>query len=303
MRKSILLLTLLVSFQGFSQQDAIYSQYMYNQFVINPAYAGSRNSMSAVLMHRTRWMGIDGAPTTSSLSVHSDLNKKNLAWGANFAADRLGPTTNVMAAIAGAYHLRLKKGKLAFGLRLGFFNSSINGAKLDFRDPTDNLNTGSRQSAMLPSVDFGLYYYTRKFYAGLSLNHMGGGTFNYSELSDATINLRRYNTLGMGYAFDINDNLIIKPSFLLKQSQPLTGNLDVNLSALLYETVWLGVSLRNTSTFNILFEINATDYMRFGYSFDTFTNGLNNASNGAHEIFVGFDFSRDKSKKTSPRYL
>lgn len=303
MKKSIVLLTILMSFQGFAQQDAIYSQYMFNQMVINPAYAGSRNSMSAVLLHRTRWLGMDGAPTTSTFSIHSDLSESNLAWGANFAADRLGATTNVMAAVAGAYHLRLKKGKLSFGLRAGFYNSSINGSKLDFRDPTDPLFAETRQTATVPSLDFGLYYYTRKFYVTFAINHLNNGRLDYSNLSNSTFNLRNFNVLGMGYAFEVSENIIVKPSFLLKGSDGFDANMDFNISVLFYEFMWFGVSTRNRTNLNFLFEFNVTDYFRAGYSYDAFLNGLNPATSGAHELFIGFDFSRDKSKVTSPRYL
>lgn len=303
MRKTLLFLTLLMGLNGFGQQEAVYSQYLFNQMVINPAYAGSRNSMSAVLLHRTRWMGMEGAPATSTFSLSSDLNKSNVAWGVNMAADRLGATTNVTAALAAAYHLRLKTGKLSFGLRAGIYNSSINWSKLDFRDQTDDLNVGSRQSNTVPTLDFGLYYYTRKFYVGLGLNHMNGAQFNYPDIVGENFYLRPYNTFGMGYAWEINDKFTLKPSFLLKQTNGFASNLDLNLSALFYKRIWFGVSFRNQTSMNFLLEVNITDYMRAGYSYDAFINKLNTASGGAHELFVGFDFTTKKTKTVSTRYL
>lgn len=303
MKKILLILTLVLGAQGFAQQEAIYSQYMFNQFVINPAYAGSRNSMSAVLLHRTRWVGMEGAPTTSTLSVHSGIKKSNFAWGLNFASDRLGATSNTYVGGTGAYHVRMSRGKLAFGLRLGMYNSAVNGANLDFRDETDEFNTGAKQSAITPSGDFGIYYYTRKFYIGLAFNHMGVRQMKYDDLPNASFYLSTYTTLGMGYAFVMNENLTLKPSLLLKATNNSEGDLDLNISALLYQRVWLGVSLRNQNTVNFLLDINITDYLRFGYSYDTFINKLNSASSGAHEIFVGFYFSLNQPKTVSPRYL
>lgn len=303
MKKSILLLTILLSFQGFAQQDAIYSQYMFNQFVLNPAYAGSRNAMSAVLMHRTRWAGIDGAPTTSTFSFHTKMNGKSFAWGANLAADRLGPQTNMQGALTGAYHIRMTKGKLALGLRAGIFTSSLNASKLDFRDPTDHLNQGTRHTASVASFDFGLYYYTRKFYAGLALNHLGNRLFDYSDIPAAQFYLRSFNSLGAGYAFEVNEKFTIKPSFLLRQSEGFDVNLDVSLSALFYKRIWFSVSLRNQTSINFLLDLNITDFMRVGYSYDLFVNKLNSASSGAHEIFIGFDFNNKKTTTTSTRYL
>ncbi len=303
MKKSILLLTVLMSFHGFAQQDAVYSQYMYNQFVINPAYAGSRNAMSAVLMHRTRWMGMDGAPTTSTFSIHSNTTAKSVAWGANFAADRLGAQANIHAALSGAYHLRLRTGKLSFGLRAGIFTSSLNASKLDFKDQTDYLNIGSRHTSTAASIDFGLYYYTRKLYVGLALNHLGNREFNYSDIPTAKYYLRSYNSLGAGYAFEINEKFTLKPSFLVKQSDGFDANMDINLSALFYKRIWFGVSFRNQTSVNFLLDANITDFMRVGYAYDLFINKLSSASAGAHEIFIGFDFNNKKQKTTSTRYL
>ena len=304
MKRALLIFIFFFSTASFAQQEAIYSQYMFNQMVINPAYAGSRNSMSAVLLHRTRWLGMEGAPTTSTFSIHTDLDKSNLAIGANIAADNLGATTNLMAAIAGAYHLRLKRGRLALGLRAGFYNSSLNASKLSFSDPTDVLSTGARQSAAVPTADFGLYYYTRKFYVSLAFNHANNAKFNYADWgNDVTFNLRPYNVLGMGYAWEISENLMLKPSFLLKGTQGFNGNLDINLSALFYKMVWFGVSFRNQINMNLLLEVNVTDYMRVGYAYDNYLNKLGLATSGAHELFIGFDFSTGKTKTISTRYL
>jgi type IX secretion system PorP/SprF family membrane protein len=304
MKKSLLILFLLTtSAIANAQQDAIYSQYMYNHFVINPAYAGSRNSLSGVLMHRTRWLGMDGAPTTSTLSVHSKQLKSGLAWGANMAADRLGATSNVQLAGTIAYHLKMKRGQLAFGLRLGVFNSAINASRLEFRDQNDIFNTGNSQSQMVPSVDFGIYYYTRRFYAGLSLNHMNERLIDYPDWENENFYLRRYNTIGMGYAWDLNENFTLKPSLLLKASPGFDANMDINLSALFYNTIWFGISVRNQSTLSFLLDVNVTDFLRIGYAYDAFVNEINDASSGAHEVFIGFDLNKKEVKTVSTRYL
>ncbi len=303
--KRILLIFILVlsNVYSFAQPDAIYTQYMYNQFVLNPAYAGSRNSMSALAMHRTKWIGIQESPTTSTISLQSNLYHSNFAWGANLATDRLGPASNTLAGIAGAYHLRLKTGRLAFGLRAGVYNRVLNGTKLDFRDPSDPLFTSARQSSTLASADFGLYYYTRRFFASFAINHLGGGLFKYDNLPDATINLRPLITFGLGYVMEVNENLVVKPSILLKKTDGFDGNLDLNVSLLFYKKVWFGVSLRNRTSVNFLLDVNVTDFLRMGYSYDIFINSLNKASNGAHEIFIGFDFGSKDIKTISPRYL
>lgn len=305
MKNWITYFAVLMTSVSFAQQDAIYSQYIFNQAIINPAYVGSRNSMSAILLHRTRWVGFDGAPTTSTFSYGTDLKKNKMAWGGNFIADRLGPTTNIIANVSGAYHLKMRSARLAFGLRLGVFNSSLNTSKLDLKDPTDILNgSGQRESAILPSLDFGMYYYTRRFFVGLSLNHLGAaGKFNYDSYENATFPLNNFNTLTAGYAFQVADNVVLKPSIMFKQSADFDSNLDINLNALFYKKVWFGISIRTKISINAILEVNITDYMRFGYSYDFFLNSLQQASGGAHEFFIGFDFVKDKMETVSPRLL
>lgn len=303
MKSVLLFLILIVTMDGFAQQDAIYSQYNYNQYVLNPAYAGSRNSMSAILLHRSRWTGVEGAPTTSTFSIHAPVNKSNIAWGANVARDQLGATTNILMGFAGAYHLKLNTGKLAFGLRAGLYSTNLNAAQFEFRDPTDPLNDGQRTGRVLGSYDFGMYYYTRKFYLGLSLNHMNARTYTFTSISEATFDFRRFNTIGAGYAFEINDKFTLRPSLLLKANDNSAASLDVNLAALLYKRIWFGVGFRDQNVLNFLLDVNVTDYFRVGYAYDAFLNSLNLSSGGAHEFFIGFDLTTDKTESVSPRYL
>lgn len=302
-KKLITLFVLLFSIQGFAQSDALYSQYMYNQFVINPAYAGSRNSMSAMLMHRSRWVGIDNAPSTSTFSFQTPLTKSNFAFGLNVAADKLGASTNLLVGLTAAYHLKLSTGKLAFALRGGFYGRTFNGSRLEYKNINDPLFISEQQSSTRPALDFGVYYYTKQFYVSLALNHLGGGQFNYELLPEATFDLRQYNTLGVGYAFKLNNNIVLKPSILLKQSQGFDPNIDFNLSALFYKRLWVGVSVRSAVAMSLMLDVNVTDNIRMGYAYDIFFNSLSNASRGAHEFFIGFDFGSNGTEIISPRFL
>ena len=301
--KFLFFLTLLTSLIGFAQQDPIYSQYMFNPFVINPAYAGTRNSMSAVILHRSQWVGIDGAPTTQTASLHAPVNKYKLAWGVNFAHDALGPMSNIIAGVTGAYHIKFRNSKLSFGLRVGIHNSTFHANKLNFKTDGDPYDVGGVRSAMIPNIDFGMYYYRTNFYIGLSGTHLNGSKFKYDGFPDSTnIYLRTHVMLTTGYVFEINPKFVLKPSILFKTIQG-RANLDVNLSALFYKRFWLGVSVRDVTSINLLLDVNVTDYLRIGYSYDILTNQLANYSKGTHEVFIGFDFDIKKSQTISPRYL
>ena len=301
------LLTFILMLQGLdglAQQDPIYSQYMYNPFAINPAYAGTRNSMSAVILHRSQWVGLDGAPTTQTATIHAPLNKHNIAWGLNFGHDEIGPTRNFMAGLTGAYHVKLRESKLSFGLRLGVHQGTYNWNELEFKTDNDPLDAGGVAKATVPNIDFGLYYYKTKFFIGLSGSHLNGSKLQFNS-NDAITNiyLQRHVMLNTGYVFEISPKVVFKPSILLKKVMGASPNLDLNFSFLFYKRFWLGLSFRNQSSVNFLVDINVTDYLRMGYAYDLLVNQLGQYARGSHEVFIGFDFDLKKSQTISPRYL
>lgn len=308
MKKFAIIFFLFLAGNGFAQQDAIYSQYMYNPFAINPAYAGTRNSYSAVLLHRSQWVGIDGSPMTQTFAMHAPAGKSGLSWGVNLSHDQLGPTKNLVFAGTGAYQIKLGDSKLSFGLRAGIYNSVLDRDMLEFKEDNDIFDVGGKVSAMVPSFDFGMYYYTTKFYIGLSSTHLSRHQFNfdgYPVTADdgSGIYLRTHAMLASGYVFEFNRKFVLKPSVLLKATTAAPLNVDFNVSAMFYKKFWLGVSLRNYSSVNFMTEFNITDYMRLGYAYDLSINKLGSYTNGTHEIFIGFDFNLKNIQTVSPRYL
>jgi type IX secretion system PorP/SprF family membrane protein len=308
MNKLLVILFIGVNLTLNAQQDAIYSQYSFNPLAINPAYAGTRNSFSAVLLHRSQWVGIDGAPTTQTLSVHSPTNKSNLAFGFNMAYDRIGPSTTLNAAFSTAYHLKFKKSKLSLALRAGLYSATLDKNKLQFQDNNDVFNEGGVYSSAVPSFDFGAYYYKAKFYVGLSLTHLTQHEFDFYDQIDLNGGstdyfLRTHVFLNSGYVFEVNKNVVFKPSLLLKVTEGALPNLDLSFNVLFYKKIWVGLSFRNKSSVNFMTEINITDYMRIGYAYDYSVNKLSNYNKGSHEIFIGFDFDLKSKKVVSPRYL
>ncbi len=295
---------LFISFHGIAQQDAIYSQYMFNPFAINPAYAGSRNAVNVVLLNRNQWLGLDGAPTTQTVSAHVPMNGKNLAWGVQFSHDQLGPTNNLLALATTAYRLKLETGTLHFGLRGGIYNSIFDQTKLNFREENDLVDVQQKVSAIVPTFDFGIYYYTDKFYGGLAINHLTEHQLNYNDaLENQNYFLSRHFFVNAGYVFMTNSKFLIKPSVLVKYAGPSTLNFDFNINMLFNERFWIGLGIRNTSSANLLVDVNVTDYLRIGYSFDMNMTKLNHYSYGSHEFLIGFDFNLQKSPVISPRYL
>jgi len=308
MRKFFLYVFIGFSCIGNAQQDAIYSQYNFNPLAINPAYAGSRSSFSAVLLHRSQWLGFDGAPTTQTLAVHSPVNKTNLAAGLNVYYDRIGPSTNLNVAFTGAYHLKLKKSKLSFAIRGGAYQSTLDKNLLTFKDQTDIFNENGTVTSTVPSFDFGVYYYKTKFFLGLAITHLNNAKFSFFENINSIGATQNYKLtthifITGGYVFEVSEKFIFKPTFLLKKAEGAPGNLDLSFNFMFYKKFWLGVSFRNNTSVNFMTEWNITDYLRIGYAYDLSVNKLSKYNRGSHELFIGFDFNVKSKKVVSPRYL
>lgn len=302
MRK-IFYILILISASAHGQLDAIYSQYTFNQFAINPAYAGSRDAINVNVIGRSQWFGLPGAPQTQTLGVHSPSSRFNLAWGMNISHDQYGPYNNFIGQGTIAYRLKLERANLHFGLRGGAYNLLLDHAKLKFREADDALDNQTRYSSIIPNVDFGLYYYSEKLYAGISVNHLTASKFQFDGLDNELYRLKHQFYFMAGYVFTLNDNVLLKPTTLLKYAPTTTFNADINANFMFYEKFWLGFGTRNLSSVNFLVDFYVTDYLRIGYSYDLTLNKLQKFSNGSHEILIGFDFNVKKPIITSPRYL
>ncbi len=318
MKRIILILLGVVALmsEGKAQQDALYSQYMFNPFAINPAYAGSRSSMSGILLARKQWAGIDGAPTTGSFALHSPFKGKNFALGFNAVMDKIGPASNSGALVTYAYHLKMGPGKLSLGLRGGIYSTRLDNSLLVFSDGSDSKNTGEVYQKTVPTFDFGGYYYTNKFYVGVSANHLlASGTYNIDSTtsvlnggngggSQLFNTYDRHLSLATGLAIVVNPDVVLKPSLLVKYVHGAPINVDINFSVLLNKVFWLGASVRSSKAIVGILEYNITDFVRVGYSYDFSFGAIRSYTTGSHELFLGFDVSVAKKKNAyTTRFL
>lgn len=305
MKKLLIFAICLVgALQSFAQQDPQYSQYMFNQMAINPAYAGSKEALSSTAFIRSQWTGIDGAPKTETFSIHGPLKKKKVGIGFSVIADQIGPKKSVGALGSYAYRIPIKNGKLSFGLRLGVFNYTYNWDDIVYKDQGDVYNSHTQTSQIVPTADAGLYYYTNTLYLGVSATHLYSGRLtSVSTLNGDNGKLAPHLFFTFGKAWSLSDNLIFNPSVMIKgaKGSPSTG--DLNLSFLLKQRIWVGLSIRSTYGFVAYTQINITDKFKLGYSFDYGVNKIGKVGGGSHEIMLGYDFNISRSKITSPRYL
>ena len=303
MRTKILIFALMLTcYSGFAQQDAQYTQYMYNTININPAYAGSRGVMSIFGLHRTQWVGLDGAPVTNVVSINTPINNSNLGIGVSFVNDRIGPTVENAISVDMSYTLKTSETlKLSFGIKAtaNLFNLDVNQLNpADANDPSlQNLN-----NEFSPNFGAGVYLHSDKFYLGLSVPNFLEDT-KYSDNSVSVFKERmNFYAIG-GYVFDISPTLKFKPAFLTKVVTGSPLQVDVSGNLLFFEKLTLGVAYRWDAAVSGLAGFQVSDGLYIGYGYDLETTKLKNYNSGSHEIFLRFELFKRYSKMVTPRFF
>lgn len=303
MKKIIISLVVLLGYSSasFSQQDPQYTQYMYNQAIINPAYAGSKDALSIVSLYRNQWTGFDGAPKTITLSGHSPIGEK-VGLGLSFISDQHGPVkeNNIYADFS--YTLDLgATSKLAFGLKGGVTLHDISLTTVDLTTQGDPLFAQNVNKAT-PNAGLGAFFYDEKYYVGLSMP-------NILDSVHLDENGRKYGSetqhyfLTAGYVFQLTDNTKLKPSFLVKSSFDAPVSFDVNANFLFYDKFEVGASYRNTDSFSGLVGFSFSDSIRIGYAYDYIISDIKEAASSSHEVFLQFDLNFPKKVSRSPRFF
>lgn len=285
-----------------AQQDPQYTHYMYNTMSVNPAYAGQRDVLSVTGLYRTQWVGIDGAPESGSLGIHSPLNDDRIGVGLNVVTDALGPATEsfVDANVSYTIPVNARGLEFSFGVKLGAHQLKTDWTKGRFRtltDPTfnDNINVLS------PTVGAGLYLHSDRWYLGASIpNFITTEHYDDVEESIATERINFY-FIG-GYVFHINTALKLKPSFFVKavSGAPLIADLSANF--LYQDKLNLGLAYRWDDSISALLGFQVTDGLYLGYSYDLTTTGLGNYNSGTHEILLRFELQQ-VGRLISPRFF
>jgi type IX secretion system PorP/SprF family membrane protein len=301
-----LLTTLLVFCNLFAlaQQDPLFSHYMFNKLLVNPAYAGSKELFAVELLDRYQWVGIDGAPKTIALSAHAALRSQKVGLGGFIFRDVIGPTINQGFMATYAYRIRTQNGWFSMGLQGGIKYFDLDWNMINSKYP-DYVFYPQDIKKITPDLDLGFYYQTTRFFAGLSSKHLLGNEYGWGEVegkSSYSILARHFYVMS-GFAVPLNDKMVFRPSAMLKYVQNNPVQLDINASILFNDIFWLGISYRTEKAVVFLTEFWITNNIRLGYSFDMYFNNLQLNNNGSHEIRFGFDIVRNKSKMKTPRYF
>lgn len=290
---------------SYGQQDAQYTQYLFNMLAINPAYAGSAEQWDIRALSRHQWTGFEGRPVTQTLSGHSTIWHQSLAVGGTISRDVVGPVTQFGVYADVAYRILMDENKLSFGLKLGGNHFQGDFASLNPADPTDDVFQQSISGKFDPQFGFGAMYYGEKFYVGLSVPKLLNTKF-FDTDSIGTIfrpGQRDHLMLSGGYVFDISSYVKFKPTMLFKGVSGAPWSLDLSAHFLFYEKLWLGAAYRHEDALSIIGQFEMKNGLSAGYAFDYTLSEIQSYSSGTHEIMLGYRFGDPLLGIRSPRYF
>jgi len=301
----VLLLSILYADFASAQQDPQYTQYMYNMNVVNPAYAGSKESLSITALYRNQWTGVSDNPVTFTFSAHSPFGD-NVGLGISAIKDELGPISETNVNADFSYTLELGKTfNLAFGIKAGATFHDVGLMDVALQDPNDPF-FGEDISNVYPTVGAGLFLYTDKFYFGASVPNFLNSVHLDEDVSGEAIKFGsevNHFFATAGYVFQITDNFKLKPSVMVKSAFGAPLSVDGNINALFYEKFEIGVSYRLDDSFSGLVGFQVTDNIRIGYAYDYITSDLSANAGASHEIILSWDVFFKKKALRSPRYF
>jgi type IX secretion system PorP/SprF family membrane protein len=290
---------------AYGQQEPMYSQYMFNMLNINPAYAGSRGAISTVALYRNQWVGFPGAPRTTSFSFDMPLQNKKIGIGAQFYDDRIGieRTTGFNAMYAFRFQFA-GSGTLSLGLQAGLLNYQANYTEVNTYVPNDPAFS-SNVRGILPAFAAGVYYNSDKFYVGFSAPALLKTKIKYNNAAEiASVTSRDLHLyLTAGTVFELNQDLALKPSMLIKAVSGAPIQMDLNLNLWLQNKIAVGASYRTGDAIVGMLEFQFNQQFRFGYAYDKTFSNLGTLVNGTHELMFRMEFGSPAVRVTSPRYF
>lgn len=277
------------------QQLPQLTQYQFNDYVFNPAIAGSRPYLELRSGHRYQWVGIQDAPRTFTFSGTAPVGEK-MGVGGYLFTDIVGPTRRTGIQFSYAYHLRLTEDiKLSLSLSAGLLQFLIDGSKIQFHDPGDPVMDDQLRGDLLPDAKFGFYLYGERFWFGATAPQLLQNKVYFLDETRETLSRMEdhYYVMG-GYRLPLGEDWKLEPSFLLKYTSPVPPKLDLNATVRYKDTFWIGAGYRTNDAYSAMVGYWLKKTFQFGYSYDIITSNLRNYSTGTHEVMLAITLGREQ---------
>ena len=309
MKKLVFILVLsCVSIISNAQQDPMFTHYAFNTLAINPAYAGTRDALTITGLHRSQWVTFKGAPITQTITGHTPVFNEKVGLGLSVLNDKIGPTNTTSFYLDFSYKIKInKKARLSFGLKGGLNLKKTDLTSLNTYEQNDPVFMEDIKSEFLPNFGFGMYYYSDKYYVGISIPKLLENDFKENSVSgsvDLASEKKHYFLIG-GAVFPLSESVVLKPTTFVKitNGAPIEGDITANF--IFYDRFWTGVMFRTGDAFGLLAGLNITEQLAVGYSFDwSLVNTTGKYNAGSHEIMIRYDFIFKEQKMIrSPRYF
>ncbi|MDX1774887.1 type IX secretion system membrane protein PorP/SprF [Oceanihabitans sediminis] len=285
----------------YAQQDSQFTQYMYNTVTVNPAYAGTRGSLSMVGVYRNQWVGLSGAPETVNFSVNSPIGVQGVGLGLGFTSDKLGPSTESLITADFSYTIQVAEElNLSFGIKGGISLFSLDTNKLNIYNPNDYDLT--RENSASPVVGGGLYLHSNRWYLGLSSPNFLE-TDHYDDIKVSTATEKSHIYFIGGYVFDLSNSIKLKPAVLVKAVSGAPLAIDISANALINNSFTLGLAYRLDAAVSAMAGFQINENIMVGYAYDYETTDLGSYNNGSHEIFLRFELGTRLKGKVNPRFF
>ncbi|MFM7021685.1 MAG: type IX secretion system membrane protein PorP/SprF [Flavobacteriales bacterium] len=297
---------LALAFSSYAQQLPLYSQYTFNRFSFNPAYAGNKNRLEAVLNHRNHLLNFPGAPTTQLFTVTAPWQAKYMGFGLRVMNDNIGVTNHLSVNAAANYFIGFGEGRLAMGLELGIDQYSVKWNELEGHDVSDQAMPPGPNSIIVPNGAFGLFYTSENFYAGYSIQNMVASRLDFTDYGNSSVAKQyMHHYVNIGGVKSLGDKLQLEPYILVKAVYAAPWQMDLG-SYLVYKNAYgAGVTYRTGDALVFSAKIELFDQVYLGYAYEARINALSQYSSSSHEFMLGYYYKLlepARKKIIHPRY-
>ena len=300
MKKIIVSICLFVSAGCvMAQQDGLYSNQLFSMQEFNPAYAGARGVLSGTILHRSQWLGLEGAPNSEFIAFNSPLPFYNMSGGFSLSSDRIGPLATTTLGLDAAHQLRFsEKSYVRYGIKLSGIFSNANFGELSLNEGNDALFGGNVRSKMAMNVGFGAIYTFDKYYVGIASPRMVNTKYKTSAGSGMNLlSTQRQLCINGGAAIQVTSDILLRPTMLARITSGAPLSIDITTTAVYKDLFWFGLMGRFGDAFGLSLGGNVTDEVQLGYAFDASIGGLSGYT--SHEIVFRYDMIKNGQKLAS----